>query len=48
MANLIVSTTNNNEPMNNAVEQVAKHWMIGTGRNHRANDECGRSQYQGL
>ena len=29
MANLIVSTTNNNQPMNNAVEQVAKHWMSG-------------------
>ena len=29
MANLIVSTTNNNQPMNNAVEQVAKHWMTG-------------------
>lgn len=27
MANLIVSTTNNNQPMNNAVEQVAKSWM---------------------
>jgi NAD-reducing hydrogenase large subunit len=27
MANLIVSTTNNNQPMNRAVEQVAKHWM---------------------
>ena len=29
MANLIVSTTNNNQPMNNAVEQVAKNWMTG-------------------
>jgi NAD-reducing hydrogenase large subunit len=29
MANLIVSTTNNNQPMNKAVEQVAKHWMSG-------------------
>ncbi len=29
MANLIVSTTHNNQPMNNAVEQVAKHWMSG-------------------
>jgi NAD-reducing hydrogenase large subunit len=29
MANLIVSTTNNNQPMNNAVEQVAKNWMSG-------------------
>jgi NAD-reducing hydrogenase large subunit len=29
MANLIVSTTNNNQPMNNAVEQVARHWMSG-------------------
>ncbi len=29
MANLIVSTTNNNQPMNNAVEQVAKSWMSG-------------------
>jgi len=29
MANLIVSTTNNNQPMNNAVEQVAKSWMTG-------------------
>ena len=27
MANLIVSTTNNNQPMNSAVEQVAKQWM---------------------
>jgi NAD-reducing hydrogenase large subunit len=29
MANLIVSTTNNNQPMNNAVEQVARNWMSG-------------------
>ena len=29
MANLIVSTTNNNEPMNRAVEMVAKEWMNG-------------------
>ncbi len=29
MANLIVSTTNNNQPMNNAVNQVAKTWMSG-------------------
>ncbi|MBR9998107.1 MAG: Ni/Fe hydrogenase subunit alpha [Cyclobacteriaceae bacterium] len=29
MANLIVSTTNNNEPMNRAVELVAKEWMNG-------------------
>ncbi|NBC84036.1 MAG: Ni/Fe hydrogenase subunit alpha [Bacteroidetes bacterium] len=29
MANLIVSTTNNNQPMNNAVENVAKAWMNG-------------------
>jgi NAD-reducing hydrogenase large subunit len=29
MANLIVSTTNNNQPMNSAVEQVAKNWMSG-------------------
>jgi NAD-reducing hydrogenase large subunit len=29
MANLIVSTTNNNQPMNNAVNQVAKNWMNG-------------------
>jgi NAD-reducing hydrogenase large subunit len=29
MANLIVSTTNNNQPMNSAVEQVARHWMSG-------------------
>jgi NAD-reducing hydrogenase large subunit len=29
MANLIVSTTNNNQPMNKAVEQVAKNWMSG-------------------
>jgi NAD-reducing hydrogenase large subunit len=29
MANLIVSTTNNNQPMNCAVEQVARHWMSG-------------------
>ena len=29
MANLIVSTTNNNEPMNRAVNEVAKSWMTG-------------------
>jgi NAD-reducing hydrogenase large subunit len=29
MANLIVSTTNNNEPMNQAVNYVAKSWMNG-------------------
>jgi NAD-reducing hydrogenase large subunit len=29
MANLIVSTTNNNEPMNRAVNFVAKSWMNG-------------------
>ncbi|MBN2518913.1 MAG: Ni/Fe hydrogenase subunit alpha [Bacteroidales bacterium] len=29
MANLIVSTTNNNQPMNNAVEIVAKNQMTG-------------------
>ena len=29
MANLIVSTTNNNQPMNNAVEIVAKSYMTG-------------------
>lgn len=29
MANLIVSTTNNNEPMNRAVELVAKAFMNG-------------------
>ena len=29
MANLIVSTTNNNQPMNSAVEQVARNWMSG-------------------
>ena len=29
MANLIVSTTNNNEPMNRSVNQVAKSWMNG-------------------
>lgn len=29
MANLIVSTTNNNQPMNLAVESVAKHYMNG-------------------
>jgi NAD-reducing hydrogenase large subunit len=29
MANLIVSTTNNNEPMNCAVNVVAKSWMNG-------------------
>lgn len=29
MANLIVSTTNNNEPMNVAVNQVAKQYMTG-------------------
>jgi NAD-reducing hydrogenase large subunit len=29
MANLIVSTTNNNEPMNRAVNEVAKSWMNG-------------------
>jgi NAD-reducing hydrogenase large subunit len=29
MANLIVSTTNNNEPMNRAVNHVAKTWMTG-------------------
>lgn len=30
MANLIVSTTNNNEPMNRAVRQVADHFLSGT------------------
>ena len=29
MANLIVSTTNNNEPMNRAVEEVAKAYLTG-------------------
>ena len=29
MANLIVSTTNNNEPMNRAVNHVAKVWLTG-------------------
>ena len=29
MANLIVSTTNNNEPMNRAVNYVAKTYMAG-------------------
>jgi len=29
MANLIVSTTNNNEPMNQSVNRVAKSWMNG-------------------
>jgi NAD-reducing hydrogenase large subunit len=29
MANLIVSTTNNNEPMNRSVNNVAKSWMTG-------------------
>jgi NAD-reducing hydrogenase large subunit len=29
MANLIVSTTNNNEPMNRSVNHVAKAWMNG-------------------
>ncbi|PLX13308.1 MAG: Ni/Fe hydrogenase subunit alpha, partial [Marinilabiliales bacterium] len=29
MANLIVSTTNNNEPMNKAVNVVANNWMNG-------------------
>ncbi len=29
MANLIVSTTNNNQPMNNAVRMVADNWMTG-------------------
>jgi NAD-reducing hydrogenase large subunit len=29
MANLIVSTTNNNEPMNQSVNYVAKSWMNG-------------------
>ncbi|HAP36412.1 MAG TPA: Ni/Fe hydrogenase subunit alpha [Bacteroidetes bacterium] len=29
MANLIVSTTHNNEPMNHAVNYVAKTWMTG-------------------
>jgi len=29
MANLIVSTTNNNEPMNRSVNEVAKSWMNG-------------------
>ncbi|MCF8234589.1 MAG: Ni/Fe hydrogenase subunit alpha [Bacteroidales bacterium] len=29
MANLIVSTTNNNEPMNLAVNHIAKDWMNG-------------------
>lgn len=28
-ANLIVSTTNNNEPMNQSVNRVAKSWMNG-------------------
>lgn len=32
MANLIVSTTNNNEPMNRAVELVAKEQMNGKGK----------------
>ena len=30
MANLIVSTTNNNEPMNRAVQQVAENFLSGT------------------
>ncbi len=30
MCNLIVSTTNNNEPMNRAVEWVAKNMIEGT------------------
>jgi NAD-reducing hydrogenase large subunit len=29
MANLIVSTTNNNQPMNEAVNYVAKNYMTG-------------------
>ena len=29
LANLIVSTTNNNEPMNQAVNYVAHSWMDG-------------------
>lgn len=29
MANLIVSTTNNNQPMNNAVHYIANHYMTG-------------------
>jgi NAD-reducing hydrogenase large subunit len=29
MANLIVSTTNNNEPMNRSVNEVARSWMNG-------------------
>jgi NAD-reducing hydrogenase large subunit len=29
LANLIVSTTNNNEPMNQSVNQVARSWMDG-------------------
>jgi NAD-reducing hydrogenase large subunit len=29
MANLIVSTTSNNEPMNRAVEKVAKDYLCG-------------------
>jgi NAD-reducing hydrogenase large subunit len=29
MANLIVSTTHNNEPMNRSVNHVAKSWMNG-------------------
>lgn len=29
MANLIVSTTNNNQPMNEAVNQVANNYMTG-------------------
>ena len=48
MANLIVSTTNNNQPMNEAVKQVAARVMTGQKGNHRRNDECCGGGHPGL
>ena len=47
MANLIVSTTNNNEPMNRAVQKVAQDHLSGK-RDHRGAAEPRRSGHPGL
>ncbi len=48
MANLIVSTTNNNEPMNRAVHWVADERPLGEARDHGGHAQPRRSGHPGL
>ncbi len=48
MANLIVSTTNNNEPMNRAVHWVAMNAPVGKARDHGGHAQPRRGGHPGL